>query len=46
MAEMPSDAQFVEPEIQKSSKSLQAFEGVQIVAVPKTSYQKIELQMI
>jgi hypothetical protein len=37
MAEMPSDAQFVEPEIQKSSKSLQAFEEVQKVAIPKIS---------
>jgi hypothetical protein len=37
MAEMPSDAQFVEPEIQKSSMSLQAFGGGQKVAIPRIS---------
>jgi len=38
MVEMPSDAQFVEPEIQKNSKSPQAFEEVQTVAIPRIPY--------
>jgi hypothetical protein len=37
MAEMPSDAQFVELEIQKSSKSQQAFGEAQKVVIPKIS---------